>query len=106
MGGHAAAAGQNALGGDDAVYVVGARSPGDQNDLLAPGSQLIGPVGVEDADARAAPGRGGAGPSPARQLGLRVDAAVQELIDLLRLDAQDRLLLADLALLAPGRRRS
>ena len=58
VGGHAAVAGDDALGLHEAVDVVGVGLPAHQDDLLALGAPLLGLVGVEDRLAHAGARRG------------------------------------------------
>lgn len=96
--GLAAARGQDALGGDHAVQVVGVGLAADQDDLLAGTGPLDGRVRVEDglADGRT---RGG-GDAAAEQLGLGVlvEAREHQLGQLRAVDALERLGLGDQAL--------
>src|SRR5690606_28630601 len=56
--GLAAAAGEDAAGGDHAGQVVGVGLAADQDDVLALGGQLGGPLGGEDGLADGGAGRG------------------------------------------------
>ena len=95
VAGLAAARGQHAPGHDQAVDVVGVGLDPDQDDGLALFTQRLGAVGVED---RLAAGRAGGGVEPFRDhvdLGLGIDAPVQQLVDVPGLDSLQRLLLCD-----------
>ncbi len=97
----AATTGQDALGHQHAVDVVGAGLLAHQNNALASFAGGLGAVGVEDrfADRRAWRGVDAAGPARASRLRpalcASVEARQQELHHLSGLDALDRLLLAD-----------
>jgi hypothetical protein len=98
VGGLAAAGGEDALGRDHAVEVVGVGLPADQDDLLTGAGPLHGRVRVEDrlADRRARRG----GDAPADLLDLRgvVEAREHELGQLGAVDPGERLGLVDQAL--------
>src|SRR5690606_21500053 len=98
VGGLAAAGGEDALGGDHAVQVVGVGLTADQDDLLAGPRPLDGGVGVEDglADGRA---RGG-GDAAAHlgDLGVLVEAGEHQLGELGAVDPAQGLGLVDQAL--------
>ncbi len=96
--GLAAARGQDALGGDHAVEVVGVGLAADQDDLLARARPLHGGVRVEDGPADRGARRGG--DAAAQQLGLRlvVEAREHQLRELGAGDALQRLGLVDQAL--------
>ena len=92
--GHAPGRGQDALRGDHAADVLRRRLAPHQQRALAAGRPLLGFVGGEhDAPGRGAGGRVEAGGHGLAQLAAprRIDAGVQELVDLLRLDPLDRL---------------
>ena len=95
----AAGGGEDALGGDHAVDVGGVGLDSDQDHRLAVLAPLLGGVGVEDGGA----GRGAGGcrhPLADRLLlGVGIDAGMEQLLELARLDPGDRLLLADDSLL-------
>ena len=80
--GHAAVRGEDALRLDQAVDVVGRRLPADEDDRLAGLAALLGAVGVEHD---LAAGRARRGVEPLRgdlELGVRVEARVQQLVEL------------------------
>ena len=97
----AAARGQNALGDEHPMHVVGVRFRPHQDDRFTSAAQFGGAVSVEDGLAGGRARRGiQAGGEPAaggRSLGLGVSIEVweEELVDLVRLDPLDRFLLAD-----------
>ena len=95
MGGLAAPAGEDALGRKEAVNVFRLGFDAGQDDLLPFIAQTLGPVGVEHhlADGRAR--RGGDAHGQRLMLEVRVDAAVQELLQHVRLDPEQGLLLGD-----------
>ena len=77
---------------DEAVDVVRSRLPADEDHALAGEPALLGEVGVEHD---LAGGRAGGGVQPAHgdvELRGRVDPRVQELVELVGVDAGDRLL--------------
>src|SRR5690606_7560127 len=98
VGGLAAARGEDALGGDHAVQVVGVGLAADQDDLLAGAGPLHGGVGVEDrlADRRTRRGRDAA--PDLLDLGALVEAGEHQLGELGTVDAGERLGLVDQAL--------
>ena len=97
VGGHAAVGGEHAARLDDPVDVVRRRLGADEDDRFPGPSLLLRPVGVEDDP----PGRGaGRGVEPLRGHvvgGPGVDHRVEELVQLPRVDAGDRLLLREQA---------
>ena len=95
---HAAVGGEHALGLEHAVDVVGGRLEADEDDGLAGGALLGGRVGVEDGRADAGAGAGGQAGDHRGGRVVRVDGRVQELVELLGLDAAHGLLLVDEAL--------
>ena len=94
VAGHAAARGQDALGGVHAVDVLGRGLDPHQDHGLAGGRHLLGMVGAEHdlAGRRARRGRQALGDDLA--LGLGVERRVQQLVERGGIDAQDRLLAA------------
>ena len=106
VAGHAALRREDALGGVHAADVVGAREVADQQDLLAalrPGHRVRG-VEHHAAGGRAGAGGQALGLDPALldglQLVLRAEDRLQQLVELRRLDAHQRLLGRDQALVA------
>ena len=80
---------------DEAVDVVGRRLPADEDHRLAGLAALLGAVGVEHD---LAGGRAGRGVEPLRrdlELGVRVEARMEQLVELARVDPCDRLLSLD-----------
>ena len=107
----AAAAGQDSLGGEKAVNILGPCLLPNQYDLLAGIAQLFGKIGIEHAFA----GRSTRGRRQSVCNGfvtaVRIERRVQQLLQYLRFDSQQRLFLADQALIEhvdrgfnPGRR--
>ncbi len=83
--------GQNAPRVDQAVDVVGSRLPADEDHVLAGLAALLGGVRVEDDRAG---GRAGRRVQAARRdldLRARVDPRMEELVELRRIDARNRL---------------
>ena len=98
MGGHAAARGQNALGGVHAVDILGRGLHAHQNDLAARVLQQLGFIGIEDDLAAGRARRRGQARADHLAVGLGVDGGMQQLIEGGRINAQDRLFVADEAL--------
>ena len=99
MGGLATMAGQDALGGDHAGQVVGVGLPADEHALAA---GLCGGHGVGGGEHGLADGSARGGVQTAGEhivLGVLIELRVQQLVELLGLDAHDGLLLGDEALL-------
>ncbi len=92
---HPAVRGEDALRLDEAVDVVGRRLPADEDHRLAGLAALLGAVGVEHD----LPGRGaGRGVEALRgdlELGVRVEARMEELVELCRVDPGHRLVPLD-----------
>ncbi len=82
--------GEDALRGDQAVDVVRARLPADEDDVLTFVRARLCRVGVEDGPAGRRPGRGGEAPGDDVVRYAGVDHRVQEVVDLRRVDARDR----------------
>ncbi|MCY1172797.1 hypothetical protein D9M73_129410 [compost metagenome] len=97
MAGHAAARGEDALGGVHAVNVFRAGFGADQDHRLARCRALLGGVAVEHGKARGRAGRGRQALSQhvARRLG--IERRVQQLIERRRIDAGDGFLAGDQA---------
>ena len=93
--GHPAVCGENPLGLDQTVDVVGRRLPADENHRVAGLAVLLGGVGVEDDLAAGRAGRGVEALGRDLELGVRVEAWVQELVELGRVDPGDRLVPVD-----------
>ena len=91
----AAARRQHALGGDHPVHVIRVGFDPHQDHGLALLAALLGPVGIEDGPA--AGGARGSIDALGDHLGLRlrIDARMQQLVDLRRLDALNGLVLSD-----------
>ena len=109
---HAAVRGEDALRLDQPVDVVGRRLPADEDHRLAGLAALLGAVGVEDDLAASGAGRGVEALRRDLELGVRVEARMQELVELARVDPGDGLFPLDQALrrhvdraLDRGRRR-
>ena len=100
VGGHTAADGQDALSGLHALDVLGRGLQTNQNHLLAPGSPLLGVLGVEHD--LAAGSAGGGGQCLAHRLGglqrLGVELGMQQGIQVAGVDHGHGLLLGDHAL--------
>ncbi|CEG08892.1 hypothetical protein BN961_02312 [Afipia felis] len=95
--GHAAARGEDALGGVHAVNVFRRRFDAHQHDLAAIGMQLGSFIrGEHDLTGRSA-GRGRKARRHHIALGIGIDGRVQQLIERSRLDAGHRILLRDQA---------
>ena len=95
MAGHPAPRGQHGARRHDAVEVVGCGFFSHQDDVLALPAAHLGDVGVEDGDTT---GRARTRRQPGRDRplsGCCVDDRVQQLVELLRLDAEHRLVPAD-----------
>ena len=98
---HAAAGGEDALGGGHAADVLRRGLVAHQDHALARAGQLLGVLGVEGdhAGCRAGAGVEAAGEQPALALGVllrrRVEHGPQQLVQALGLDAQQRLLRGD-----------
>ena len=98
VAGHAAVRGKNALGDQHAVDVVRCGLVADQHDLLALLAAGCGGVGVEDDLSNGGAGRGGQALSERLGGVGRIDRRVQQLVELRRFDALQRLVLGDQAL--------
>ena len=86
---------------DHPVDVVGRRLPADEDHRLARLAALLGGVGVEDDLRRtAAPGDAFRPRAATSNSARRVDHRMQQLVELLRVDARDRLLAGDQPLAA------
>ncbi len=96
--GLAAAGGQDALGGDHAVEVVGVGLPPDEDDLLARPRPLDGGVRVEDGLAHGRTGRSGDAAAQQHACGTVVEAREHQLRELGAVDPLERLGLVDEAL--------
>ncbi len=95
MGGLATAAGENALGGEEAVDVLGLGLLAQQDHLLALVAQLLGAVGIEDHVAAGGARRGGQSLGQWAVLGTGIETRVEHLLQVLGIDAQQRLVLGD-----------
>ena len=95
----AAMAGQDALGGDHALQVVGVGLPADQNDLVALGGTRDGVITREHDLAHGGTGAGVKTGSKCLVLLGGVELRVQELVELCGVDAAHGLLAGDEALL-------
>ena len=93
--GHPAVRGEDALRLDQTVDVVGRRLPADEDHRLAGLAVLLGGVGVEDDLPGGGAGRGVEALRRDLELGVRVEARVQELVELGRVDPRDRLVPLD-----------
>ena len=93
--GLAAAAGQDALGGEEAVDVLRLGLLAYQDHLLAGTAEHLGLVGVEHAAAAGGAGRGRQALGQRRLAVVRVEARMQELLQQGGIDPQQRLVLAD-----------
>ena len=111
VAGHAAARGEDALRGGHAADVLGRRLDAHQDHRLAARRGGLGVLGVEDD---AAGGRAGTGVEALGEPALllhgavllgRVEGRAQELVELLGLDAQQRLVRRRSAAPSPCRRR-
>lgn len=100
----AAARGEDALGGDHAVEVVGVGLAADQDDLLARTRPLDGGVRVEDGLADRGARRGGDAAADLLDLRVLVEAREHQLRELGARDALERLRLVDEALVDELRR--
>ncbi len=104
VGGHPSVLGQDALGLDHAVHIVGVGLRTDQDDRLTGLAPLLGCVGVKDGHARGRPRRGVEphGQQLALILGLsycfRVESGMQELVNLSWDDPHQGFFLGDQAL--------
>ena len=96
--GHPAVRGEDALGRDHPVDVVGGRLPADENHVLA-GAAFDRGIGVEDQVPAGCPGRRVEALRDHVHARARVDHRVQELIELIGIDARDGVLARDQALL-------
>src|SRR5690606_28591879 len=101
VGGHAAAGGEDRLRRAHAFDVLGIRLLADEDDLPARSRLLDGFLRREDDLSRGPAGTGGKAlrDDLGRALGIGIENRVEELIELARLDAQDRLLGSDELLL-------
>ena len=95
VGGLAAAARQDALGGEEAVDVFRPRLLANEDHLLASIAEFLGEVGIEDAFARRGARRGRQARRERLRDALRVESRVQQLLEQLGVDAQQRLLTRD-----------
>ena len=91
--------GEDALGGDHPVDVVRRRLPADEDDVFAVLGPLDCRVGVEHGLAGRGSGRRVETGRSDLELGLGVDHRVQQLVELIRVDANDGVLARDQALL-------
>ena len=82
MADQAAPGGEDALGRDHAVDVLGRGLAADQDDPLAPPGGLLGPVGVEDGRADRRARRGGQAGGDHLEAGL-LELGVQHLVEVL-----------------------
>ena len=98
VGGHAAVGGEDAARLDDPVDVVRRRLGADEDDGLSRATQLLRPVGVEHDPAGRRARRGVEALRGDVVFGRGVDPRVEQLVELRRIDAGDRLLLAEQAL--------
>ena len=95
--GHAAARGQDALGGVHAVDVFGAGLDPHQNDLAAVGLQLRSLVGGEHDFAGGGARRGRQAGGDDIALGVGIDGRMQQLVERSRIDPRHRVLPGDQA---------
>ena len=101
VGGHAAPGGEDALRGEHAADVLRAGLQPHEDDLLAPGHVLLGGLRREDRLARRAARTRGESLGDEPLLGdglaaiLGIEHGLQELVQLVGLDAQQRLRLGD-----------
>ena len=95
VAGHAAAGGEDALGGVHAVDVFGAGLDADQDDRLALAGEALGLLRREHGFAAGGPRRCRETGGEHVALGLRVDGGVQELVERGRVDAHHRLVRLD-----------
>ena len=92
---HPAVCGEDALRLDQPVDVVGRRLPADEDHRLAGLAVLLGAVGVEDDLPGSGARRGVEALRGDLELGVRVEARMQELVELARVDPRHRLLPLD-----------
>ncbi len=97
MGGHAAAGGEDALGGVHAVDVLGARLDAHQDHLAPLRLQQLGFVGGEHDLAGRGAGRGRQAGGDHLARGRRIDGRMEELVERAGIDPGDRLLARDQA---------
>ncbi len=87
--------GEHPLGLDDAVDVVGGGLPAHQDDLLAAGTSHLGGIRIEDHLAHGGSGRSGEPSGDDVVAGIGIQAGMEQLVQLLRLNPSHRFLLAD-----------
>ncbi len=99
VGGLAAAAGQDPLGREKAVNILGLGLLPDQQDLLPLPSLGLGPVGIQHDLAGGGAGGGGDAGGQGLEFDVGIDLGMEELLQVFRFDAQQGLLLGDQALI-------
>jgi len=95
MGGHASVCGQNPLGLDQPVDVVGGRLPADEDHALSRAAPFLGGVRVEHDRARGRAGRRVEALCGDLEIGGRIDHRVQKLVELRGIDPRHRVLAGD-----------